>query len=140
MILAVIIAAFGISGCKKYPDGPTLSLASKKARVVNSWKIDKMILNGVDQVLGDSAKSIILEIKNDGTFENRMGPFTVNGVIIPNMTITGTWEFDSKKENIMMKFTGFAYQILNKILRLKTDELWVEYTLTVKTEIHFITK
>jgi hypothetical protein len=32
-----------LSGCKKYEDGPGLSLSSKKSRVVANWKIKKWL-------------------------------------------------------------------------------------------------
>lgn len=131
LVFSVVIAGFGISGCKKYAEGPTLSLASKKSRVVNVWKIDKILINAVDKPLGNDDKATSLEFKKDNTFEIKVESYSENGITVPASSNLGTWEFDSAKENIIMKYSGaWAIQLNNKILKLKSNELWLEYTFT----------
>ena len=47
--LFLILICFVTFSCKKYEDGPTVSLRTKKARVVNKWKVDSYYINGVDK-------------------------------------------------------------------------------------------
>jgi hypothetical protein len=127
-----LVIAFGLTiaftGCKKYEDGPTFSLASKKSRVVNTWEIEKSIVNGQDVTA--SMANYSLEIKKDNTF------IESNGI----STETGTWDFDSKKENIMVTYNnGEKYK--NEILKLKNDEMWLkEVDGTGIYETHYVTK
>ncbi len=49
--LLLILAAFlfvAVSGCGKYEDGPSFSFMPKKARLVNTWKIEKVYENEED--------------------------------------------------------------------------------------------
>ncbi len=46
VIASLSIAAFSCE--KKYEDGPTVSVLSRKERVANDWKIQKAIENGTD--------------------------------------------------------------------------------------------
>lgn len=39
MLFGLAASVVGISGCKKYPDGPAFSLKSKKARLVGEWEM-----------------------------------------------------------------------------------------------------
>jgi len=129
-----LILAFGLSlaftGCKKYEEGPMFSLASKKARVVNIWKVEKVIENG--QVV----TSLMLltsswEFKEDNTFVITNGTFTD----------TGTWDFDSKKENLLFTITGSSTVEEVEILKLKSDEFWFKIADGTDTEeYHLVTK
>lgn len=121
------------SSCGKYEDGPGFSLSSKKARVVNTWVIEKCMVNGQDITatflvfLGTHS----LEFKKDGSYE-----FLVDGD-----RETGTWSFDSKKENLELMESGSTTKYLQKITRLTGDEMWlVEDDGTDKTEYHYKSK
>ena len=46
--LLFLILCISIVSCKKYEDGPAISLMSKKARIANIWKVDVYYLNGKD--------------------------------------------------------------------------------------------
>jgi hypothetical protein len=35
--------------CKKYEDGPLVSFRTKKTRITGVWKLDKIIVNGVEK-------------------------------------------------------------------------------------------
>jgi hypothetical protein len=122
--LVVLIGATALTGCGKYPDGPKISLASKKSRVVNKWKIDEEFKNGASQEVSSDEKDDYVEYKKDGSVEL--------GIVSGSNTtkFTGTWEFDSKKENLLVSFDflGQTSTTTYKILRLKSKELWLEYT------------
>lgn len=117
-----IIAIFAFSSCGKYEEGPAFSLASKKSRVVNVWQLDKQFVNGTEIQLTADDKDDYIEFTKDDKVK-----FTwVNGS--QSATFEGTWEFDDTKENIITKinFGGITSQDTSKILRLKSNELWIE--------------
>lgn len=117
-----ILILLALSSCKKYEDGPVFSLASKKSRLVNVWKLDKVIHNGVEQALTADDKDDKYEFTKDGKYKVTV----INGSF--SYTIEGTWEFDNNKEHIITSFTynNITYTDTTKILRLKSKELWTE--------------
>lgn len=110
------------TGCKKYEDGPLISLRSKKARVANTWKIDKAYDNGSD-VTGEYDQ-YVLQLNEDGyaklTAEYDYSGFTFSG------STEGRWSFEGDKENLKMDFENNDADGTYKILRLKEDEMWLE--------------
>jgi len=133
MLAMAFMALATFSSCGKYEDGPGFSLSSKKARVANTWVIEKCMVNGQDITaaflvfLGTHS----LEFKKDGSYE-----FIVDGD-----RETGTWSFDSKKENLELMKSGSTTKFLQKITRLTGDEMWlVEDDGTDKTEYHYKSK
>jgi hypothetical protein len=137
-MVAIFAIALMFSGCGKYDDGPKFSLASKKGRVVNVWKIEKYIVNGT-------------EIPADPSWENSSTEFTKDGKVIDTwssggVTLTSstdTWAFGSKKETLEITSTSGSVSVTTayKILRLKGNELWTEETDgSNKYEVHMVTK
>lgn len=141
VIIISSVVVFALSSCGKYEDGPMFSLLSKKSRVVNTWKLDKKFVNGTEQTLTDDDKDDYIEYKNDGTVINT----NVSGNI--STQVSGTWEFDSKKEYLIVtystSFGGFTSSTTEKyrILRLKSNEMWLEKTNNNDTyKYYYITK
>lgn len=130
-VLALGLVTF--SSCGKYEDGPGFSLSSKKSRVVNTWVIEKYIENGQDltsQVL-PFLGTYTVEFSKDGSYE----------ILSDGDRETGTWSFDSKKENIELMENGSTTKYLQKITRLTGDEMWlVEDDGVDKYEVHYKSK
>ncbi len=124
-IFALVVLAtfvlFGTYSCKKYEEGPMISLRTKTARVANDWKLNKAEQDGVD--ITANYPSAEQTMKKDGGYSA-----SFNG-----LSYTGTWEFDSKKENILIKVEGSTDQLKYKIIRLKEKELWLEQTVGSQT-------
>lgn len=110
--LAAIVLMVSVNSCKKYEDGPLLSLRSKTARIVNEWVIDKVMTNGVD-VTANYPDDYLLTINDDLTY-------TMLGNAV---TQEGTWAFDEKKESIIFTLTSSGMEYLYTIKRLKNKEL-----------------
>ncbi|MFH0865088.1 MAG: hypothetical protein V1904_02765 [Bacteroidota bacterium] len=115
--LLLILVAFlfvTFTGCKKYEDGPTISVQLKSWRVENTWKEDEYII---------IATGVSVPVNNDVTYEFKGG-----GDYIEHwgssVSLNGSWEFGDKKETIKTTISGFTDE--SKILRLKSSELWVE--------------
>lgn len=115
MLLASFIM-FGTYSCKKYEEGPMISLRTKTQRLTGDWKIDKATQDGVD--ITNQLPEMIMTFEKDGKLN-----------VLNNATdMPGTWEFDSKKENLLLKFDGSTDIEKFKIIRLKNDELWFDET------------
>ncbi len=121
--IIVIIAALAIvlTGCKKYEEGPSLSLRTKKARLVGEYSIAKYTYNGADQtdflkaLFGDAYQ---LHFEKDGTYH-------IHG----NFPDDGTWKFNDDKTNILLTSSksGATQQTL-EILKLENKEIWYKHT------------
>ncbi len=112
---------FGTS-CKKYEEGPGMSLRTKKARLVNTWTIDKTVDSDGDTYVYDQDErdAISIEFKKDGTYENSF-TYTFGGSTTTT-TETGTWEFiDGKKKIRTTDSDGDKYE--EEIILLKNKEM-----------------
>ena len=133
LVLGMVIGLAIFSSCGKYDEGPSLSLRSKKSRVVNTWVIEKYLVNGND------ATTIMLAVygehslifKSDDSYEFS----TVPG------RKTGTWSFDSKKEKLEFQESATNVKYNQKIMRLTANEMWLlDDDGTDKIEVHYKTK
>ncbi|MEI7594384.1 MAG: hypothetical protein WCK02_01455 [Bacteroidota bacterium] len=139
--LSIIISMFMmtsvvLTSCGKYEEGPGFSVLPKKSRVVNIWKVDKIVSkvgSSTTETAGDG--SSYTEFKKDDTFE-----YTLTSQA-GSLTSKGKWNFDSKKENIEMTFDGSGIKTTNKILMLKSNEMWLSSTSgAITNETHYVTK
>jgi hypothetical protein len=111
--------------CKKYEDGPAISLRSRKARVVGKWITDKWKIDKLTYTsLSDTNKRI--EFADDGSCI-----FHENNPITHIITdLQGTWTFRQKQEQLLLEFSSAMDTTLSvqlwDILRLKNKELWLE--------------
>lgn len=135
LVAAVSVAA--ITGCKKYEEGPSFSLASKKSRLAGEWSVSKMIVDGTDvtALFLPSGSTYKVTIEKDGTWTSvaTMGSVSENE--------KGTWEFVDKKESIVMvtEGSGDADGDTSLITMLKSKELHLKQTGGGNTtEIHLI--
>lgn len=76
-IIYLILSVFILAGCKKYAEGPALSLRSKEKRLCQEWKLDKFTFNDEAITYQDNQKWIFREngtltitiIEDDSTIE-----------------------------------------------------------------------
>jgi len=137
----LIMVAFVAVSCGKYEEGPKISLASKNARLINTWKIDEVFKNGAAQTVTADEKDDYYEVKKDGVLSVT---FVSSGY---TMTYAGTWEFTADNANLRLAYTGsllgipFSSDEEYSILRLTSDELWLEQVEGSNTyEYHYISK
>lgn len=137
ILMAVVALAFVAVSCGKYEEGPKISLASKTGRLVNTWKMDAMFINGTEQTLTDDDKDDYIEYKKDGGLTITW----VSGT--STMSFEGTWEFSDDKTQIISSYTfgSTTSKDTTDILRLKSGELWLEQVDGAETtEVHYVTK
>ena len=109
-------------GCKKYEDGPGISLLPKVNRLDNNWEVDKAYDEGKD--VTNSYDQYTLKLTKDGlaslTAKYDYGAFSYEG------TTEGTWEFENNKQDIKLDFEDDNADATYKILKLKSNELWIQ--------------
>ncbi len=128
-LFTLICLTLIFSSCKKYEEGPGISLRTKKARVVGEWKMEKLFINDEDTPLTPDEKNIKWIFKKDGNYEYQAA--TYNEI--------GTWSFDIKRELIYLTDTEFGYSTSCKIRRLTNNEMWFVFIFrSSKREIHLI--
>lgn len=121
------VIIFIFSGCKKYDDGPTISLRSKKNRLAGKWVTHMWLYNKYEQIyMLDTMRTA--EFTKDGKYYyHEYNQFTHKAT-----NLEGTWEFRQEKEQLFLTLPGSTdtnmYQLWD-ILRLKNDEIWLEMVL-----------
>jgi hypothetical protein len=130
-VLIIALSSIFVS-CKKYEDGPMISLLTKKARITGDWVIDKVTVNGEDKTSDFQAAwgaNFVLKIEKDGKYHT-------DGAY-PD---AGSWKFGEDKDDVYFTSDqpGSKEQPFH-ILRLKSKELWLKETdiFANVTEIHY---
>ncbi len=113
-LLAILAFTVVIPACKKYEEGPGISLRTKKERLANVWKYESVTASdGLEHT--DEFEARVITIKNDFTYSTSDQEQTV---------IEGMWQFGEKKKSIILSnHSGIVDEWL--ILRLTEKEFWV---------------
>jgi len=133
-IALMIVFALSLSfiGCKKYQEGPGISLSSKKGRIAAVWTVSETYTDGVlDTCSSDCAASraaSTMEYTKDGKYTST-SVWVISGVALPAVVTTGTWELSADKMIIMINPDADSpdegYYLSEYILKLKGKEMWV---------------
>lgn len=136
IVATFFLASAIFMSCSKYEDGPLLSLKTKKARLVNKWKIEKYYVNNVDYT-SSLYDGTYMEFSDNGDFHFTL--ITEGSLTIEDTTvIDGTWEFSKKKDDVdvTMNYTYYDFwsdeyiqttQIQNwEIIMLKNEAISFE--------------
>jgi hypothetical protein len=119
--VCAMLGAVTVSSCKKYEDGPSFSLMTKKSRLSGEWSIESVTFNGTD--ITDAYKlaagpNFVLEIEKDGKY-------SIKG----NSPESGTWSLGEDKDDIrFMSSKSGATEQSYRILRLTSKEFWIKET------------
>lgn len=132
MATAVILLV-ALVGCKKYEEGPTLSLRSKKERVANNWRVGQALDNGQD--VTDQYHRFDYDISKDGKV-TLSADYTILGVDFI-LVQSGTWAFLNNSEVISFDYEGSDHSKDYNILKLEEKEMWLK-DVDGTLEMHFI--
>jgi len=127
ILLISLTTAVITTACKKYPEGPAISLRTKSERLANTWKIENYKINGNDytSLLSDYKETFIKE----GSYYYDWGILDGNG----------TWAFQNSNKEIQL--TGNDHQSNRTffILQLREETLWYYYIHNdEKHELHLV--
>jgi hypothetical protein len=138
-LAALLMGGIALTSCKKYEDGPALSLLTKKMRAVGVWEIESYYENDVDKTSDyrQLVDSETFELKKDGAYTSSV----TNGSV--TLSDNGTWEFINDKEEIKTQSNqSNSDPDTLVILRLKNKEMWVTEKTpgSVRQEWHYKAK
>lgn len=124
-LLLFLLSILILYSCNKYEEGPAFSLLSKKARLANTWMVDRYYGNGVDRTFEYRAifTSERLTIFKSGTWQYT-DKSTWTWVDTYNH---GFWSLEDDKETLQLVYeNSLGPPAKYRILRLKSKELWLE--------------
>lgn len=135
ILLLAGIAFF--SACKKYEEGPGLSLLPKKMRLTEKlWASEEVIQNGIK--FSPTEVYVSYSFKKSGGFE-KYESFNDGTVQTNQYTYFGDWYFSNDKETIYLIYeSGYVGEL--QILRLTNKELWVNEEYTASNGNHYLRK
>jgi len=122
ILSVVIVLLMCITACKKYSEGPMLSLRSKAERVANNWRIAQALDNGSD--VTSQYNKFELDLSKGGT-AMLSAEYTIFNSDF-KYTTEGNWVFVSNKEKISFDFENDDADGVYTILRLKEKEMWLK--------------
>ncbi len=113
ILLLSLVVLLTVGACKKYPEGPILSLQSRDARVAGSWAVEKVVVNSQESTGYYSKYTYSYGSDNSYTEDNGFN------------SIKGSWAFTANQDSIIINYN--ASQVLHrfKILKLKKKAMWL---------------
>jgi hypothetical protein len=112
LILISGVFLFGIQGCSKYPEGPTISFKSRTDRISNEWKIDNYKVNGTDYT------SLVTGYTETFT---KGGTYSYNWGILSG---SGTWKFINNDKEVQITGLNNQSDVTLFILKLEEKQFW----------------
>jgi hypothetical protein len=137
LILILTSVSVSFNSCKKFEDGPLLSVRTKDARLSNDWILNQVLKDGVDYTSSylNTSEYCSLILTENGTY---------NWYIKRDSTIvdvvTGGYTFGKKESNLNLAtlfssperfYEGYT------ITRLTNKELWLKSHIINKDELEF---
>ena len=115
------------TGCKKYPDGPGLSLRSKTERVSNTWKVENYKINGSD--FTSLVSNYTETFTKEGNYSYSWGILSGNS----------GWAFQNKNMEIKLNGSDSHTSRTLFILKLEEKNFWYYFMDDKdKYEVHLI--
>ena len=129
LIILTGLMMVGIQSCKKYPDGPMVSLSTRTDRVANTWVVDNYKINGSDYT------SLVSGYSETYT---KAGAYSYEWGVLSG---TGTWAFQNNDAEIRITGTDNQTSQTLFIQKLEDKQFWY-YIMdgSDKKEYHMIQK
>ena len=118
MVLGLVVI---FTGCKKYEEGPAISLTPRAERIANTWVIEKATSEGND--VTENFDQYEIYFTSDGDSE-LSADYEVFGITYSTET-QGTWEFQNDDENLAVDYADDDFDNTYQILKLTEEELWL---------------
>jgi hypothetical protein len=119
--LSTFIIAIAFTSCKKYDYGPFISFKSKENRIVNKWKLVKVIKENQDETYFylHGIKEFCIEFKSDGSLTKNITDSSGKTFYSEEK-----WSFDHDKMGINAVFDNY-HKLYYSIQKLTSKELWL---------------
>ncbi len=111
ILIITLLTIVILQSCKKYPDGPLLSIRSREARITNTWVCEKALVGDVESTAFYTKYTF--EYGADKSYSEYNGYNTIKGV----------WELSTNEDSIIVRYG--ANKILHgfKIQKLKNNSM-----------------
>lgn len=120
VLAACVVVLLNLSSCKKYEDGPSLSLKSKNSRLTGEWEVDE--IDNVSPSVGFGG-TMILEFEKDGDFSYTTS-YSYDGASY-SYSYEGEWEWEDGKKSVEIDIDS-EDKTEFEILKLTNKEFWFE--------------
>lgn len=128
-LLFIALTLTSIESCKKYEDGPAISLRSRSARLSNTWRVENYKVNG------DDLTSLVSGYSE--TF-SKSGDYSYSWGILNG---SGNWTFQNKDEQVKLSGNDGQSSRMLFIRKLEEKTLWYYYFEgNDKYELHLVEK
>jgi len=132
ILIAILTIAVFLPGCKKYDDGPFMSLYSKGMRVAGTWYFESVLYGGKDSTEHyprQQMNFIYLKDMDGGAFTWNHNIFATSAD--ENPMEGGSWKFFADRDSFeMVVYRNLAKRdsvvMKWKIKRLAYTEFWME--------------
>ena len=136
-ILIALSLLIIIGGCRKYEEGPNISLRTKKARIANNWRYESAQVNGTEVSLDPYYAKQKHYFYRDGKYIQTI----IDPVTLEAKNLQGTWVLYDKDRKITVTTKNFSGNIDStnnySILKLFEKQMWLRTTDNSK-EFHFV--
>jgi hypothetical protein len=129
-----------ITSCKKYPDGPLLSLQSKTKRIVGIWDVEYFEINGFDSTAYLKSKSFYGMYSFEINPSHGSADYADYRSDDARYNNWGSWAWKSDKDDLGIYLPPTPYTnslgpyraeyVIWEIRRLTKNQLWLRTTYT----------
>ena len=148
IISITLSIAISIYGCKKYPEGPSLSMLSKTFRLNSGTVLEQYTYGGKD--ITSDFDSVGFHFAKDYKYLSFYNRKEANGKKYFYITTSGEWSFIDNKNKINVTevqskyyidkygtklISSASHDITYTILKLKNNAVWLSTTDSSGTEI-----
>lgn len=121
-LATLTVGSATLTSCSKYEEGPSLTLASKTARLTGSWQLTAQTTNGEADALTGLTQT--MTIAKDGTYSTEIA-YSYMGFNYTN-DFTGTWAFSEDKTALITTIDGLSGTEIQTIVRLAAKEMKIK--------------
>ena len=136
LVLALLMMS-GMTACRKYEEGPNISLRTKKARITNNWKYESAQVNGVEVSLEPYYAKQKHYFYRDGKYIQTI----IDPITLEARNLQGTWALYDHDRKIAVTTKNFSGNVDStndyNILKLYENQMWLRTTDNSK-EFHFV--
>jgi hypothetical protein len=132
-----LMALVNMTSCRKYEEGPNISLRKKEARVTNNWRVESAQLNGNEVSLDPYWAKQKHYFYRDGKYIVTI----IDPVTLEARNLQGNWQLYDDDRKIALTTKNFSGNIDSttdyNILKLYNKQFWIRKT-DNSLELHFV--
>lgn len=136
LLLLTICSVLIVTSCRKYEEGPNISLRKKESRIANTWRVESAQLNGNEVSLDPYWAKQKHYFYRDGKYIVTI----TDPITLEARNLQGTWSLYDDDRKIAITTKNFSGNIDStndySILKLYEKQFWIRKT-DNSLELHF---